>query len=32
MNWLNENIIGEIPEDRTLTDEGRRTVKVSGVK
>jgi hypothetical protein len=32
MNWLNENVIGEIPDDRTLTDEGRRTVKVSGVK
>jgi basic membrane lipoprotein Med (substrate-binding protein (PBP1-ABC) superfamily) len=32
MNWLNENVIGEIPDDWTLTDEGRQTVKVSGIK
>ena len=32
MNWLNENIIGEIPERDTLTEEGKATVKVSGVK
>ncbi len=32
MNWLNENVIGEIPDDWMLTDEGRQTVKVSGIK
>ncbi|MBQ6314876.1 MAG: BMP family ABC transporter substrate-binding protein [Mogibacterium sp.] len=32
MNWLNENIKGEIPEKDTLKEEARETVKVSGVK
>ena len=32
MDWLNENIIGEIPERDSLTEEGKATVKVSGVK
>lgn len=32
MDWLNENIIGEIPEKESLTDEARETVSVSGVK
>ena len=32
MDWLNENIIGEIPERDDLTEEGKATVKVSGVK
>ncbi|MBR0400603.1 MAG: BMP family ABC transporter substrate-binding protein [Mogibacterium sp.] len=32
MNWLNENVIGEIPDHSTLTETGRETVKVSGVK
>ncbi len=32
MNWLCENIIGEIPPDEALTDQGRATVSVSGVK
>ena len=32
MDWLNENIIGEIPEKESLTDEGRETVSISGVK
>lgn len=32
MNWLHENIIGEIPETEALTDEGKATVSVSGVK
>ena len=32
MNWLNENIIGEIPAADVLNDEARATVSVSGVK
>lgn len=32
MNWLNENIIGEIPETETLNEEAKATVSVSGVK
>ena len=32
MNWLNENIIGEIPSVEVLNDEARETVSVSGVK
>ena len=32
MNWLNENIIGEIPEKETLNDEAKATVSVIGVK
>ncbi|MDO5137786.1 MAG: BMP family ABC transporter substrate-binding protein [Oscillospiraceae bacterium] len=32
MNWLNENINGEIPTAETLTDEGKATVSVSGIK
>ena len=32
MNWLNENIIGEIPDADALNDEARATVSVSGVK
>ena len=32
MDWLNENIIGEIPEKDTLTEEAKSTVSVSGVK
>lgn len=32
MDWLNENIIGEIPEKDALTDEGKAAVSVSGVK
>ena len=31
MDWLNENIIGEIPAIDSLTDEARTTVKYSGV-
>jgi len=32
MDWLNENIVGEIPEVSVLTDEAKSTVSVSGVK
>ena len=32
MDWLNENIIGEIPAKETLNDEAKATVSVSGVK
>lgn len=32
MNWLNENIIGEIPETAALNEEARETVSISGVK
>lgn len=32
MDWLNENIIGEIPSADALNDEARETVSVSGVK
>lgn len=32
MDWLNENIIGEIPKTESLTDIAKDTVKVSGVK
>lgn len=32
MDWLNENIVGEIPEMKTLTEEAKSTVSVSGVK
>ncbi len=32
MNWLNENVIGEIPDREALTEEGKETVSVSGVK
>ena len=32
MDWLNENIIGEIPSKDALTDEARETVSVSGVR
>ncbi len=32
MDWLNENIVGEIPSKEKLTDEGKETVSVSGVK
>ena len=32
MNWLNENIIGEIPDADALNDEAQATVSVSGVK
>lgn len=32
MNWLNENIIGEIPETETLNEEAKATVSVIGVK
>ena len=32
MDWLNENIIGEIPEKRSLTDDAQETVKRIGVK
>ncbi|MBQ6439354.1 MAG: BMP family ABC transporter substrate-binding protein [Mogibacterium sp.] len=31
MDWLNENIIGEIPKIDTLDDEAKATVKYSGV-
>lgn len=31
MDWLNENVIGEIPAKDTLTEEGKQTVSVSGV-
>ena len=31
MNWLNENIIGEIPAKETLTQAAKETVTVSGV-
>ena len=32
MDWLNENIIGEIPKIDTLVDEAKATVKYSGVE
>ena len=32
MDWLNENIVGEIPEASALTEEAKSTVIVSGVK
>ena len=32
MDWLNENIIGEIPAMDVLSDEAKATVTVSGVK
>ena len=32
MDWLNENIIGEIPEKDALNEEAKATVSVSGVK
>ena len=32
MNWLNENIIGEIPDTESLTDYGKSAVSISGVK
>ncbi len=32
MDWLNENIVGEIPAKEALNDEARATVSVSGVK
>ena len=32
MDWLNENIIGEIPVIASLTDEAQETVKYSGVE
>lgn len=32
MDWLNENIIGEIPKIDALTEEAQTTVKFSGVK
>ena len=32
MDWLNENICGEIPVAEALTDEGKATVSVSGIK
>ena len=31
MDWLNENIIGEIPKIDALVDEAKATVKYSGV-
>ncbi|MBQ3281868.1 MAG: BMP family ABC transporter substrate-binding protein [Eubacterium sp.] len=32
MDWLNENIVGEIPDKEKLNDEAKATVSVSGVK
>jgi hypothetical protein len=32
MDWLNENVIGEIPKMDTLVDEAKATVKYSGVE
>lgn len=32
MDWLNENIVGEIPAMDALTDEAKTTVKYSGVE
>ena len=32
MDWLNENIIGEIPKIDTLVEEAKATVKLSGVE
>ena len=32
MDWLNENIIGEIPVIASLTEEAQETVKFSGVE
>ncbi len=32
MDWLNENIIGDIPEADALNDDAKATMKVSGVK
>lgn len=32
MDWLNENVIGEIPKIDTLDDEAKATVKLSGVE
>ena len=32
MDWLNENVIGEIPRIDALDDEAKATVKYSGVE
>ena len=32
MDWLNENIIGEIPKIDALKDDAKTTVKYSGVE
>ena len=32
MDWLNENVIGEIPDKESLNDEAKATVSVSGVR
>ena len=32
MDWLNENVIGEIPKIDALDDEAKATVKYSGVE
>lgn len=32
MDWLNENVIGEIPDFESLTDEAKSAVKFSGVE
>jgi hypothetical protein len=32
MDWLNENIIGEIPKIDVLVDEAKTAVKFSGVE
>lgn len=32
MNWLNDNIIGSIPDVEELTEEAREVVRVSGVR
>ena len=31
MDWLNENVIGEIPKIDALDDEAKASVKLSGV-
>ncbi len=31
MNWLNDNVIGDIPEFNELTESGKEAVKVSGI-
>ena len=32
VNWLNENVIGEIPAKDALTDEAKETVSIAGIK
>lgn len=32
MHWLNDNVIGEIPETETLTDDAKQIVTIQGLK